>query len=146
MISIFKKRTGTAKRLANARDAGDPERHPVPGFPRQARAIARQIPLEVERRAVGNLEEAAQALANIGDAKSMLTVAEGSLGTAMDILHTMKGKTVQAANDTMGVDERTAIGNELAALASELDDIVNNTVFALSGNAIDINVTTNIMG
>ena len=70
-----------------------------------------------------------QALANIGDAKSMLTVAEGGLGTAMDILHTMKGKVVQAANDTMGVDERTAIGNELAALASELDDIVNNTEY-----------------
>ncbi len=70
-----------------------------------------------------------QALANIGDAKSMLGVAEGGLGTVMDILHTMKGKAVQAANDTMGADERTAIGNELTALAAEVDDIINNSEF-----------------
>ncbi|MFQ5572275.1 MAG: flagellin, partial [Rhodothermales bacterium] len=44
----------------------------------------------------------AQALANIGDAKSMLTVAEGGLNTIMDMLHNMKEKTIQAANDTMG--------------------------------------------
>ncbi len=51
----------------------------------------------------------AQALANIGDAKSMLTVAEGGLNAVMDILQNMKEKTSQAANDTMGTNERTAI-------------------------------------
>ena len=75
-----------------------------------------------------------QALANIGDSKSMLTVAEGGLGSVMDILHTMKGKAVQAANDTMGTDERTAIGNELTALASEIDDIINNAEY--NGNQL----------
>src|SRR5690554_6538046 len=44
----------------------------------------------------------AQALSNIGDAKSLLSVAEGSLNSIMDILQTMKEKTVQGANDTMG--------------------------------------------
>ncbi len=71
----------------------------------------------------------AQALANIGDAKSMLTVAEGSLGTVMDILQTMKEKTVQAANDTMGSSERTAIENELQALSDEVTDILDDTTF-----------------
>lgn len=71
----------------------------------------------------------AQALSNIGDAKSMLTVAEGGLNSIMDILHTMKEKTVQAANDTMNTDERTAIGNELTALASEIGDIISNAEF-----------------
>ena len=71
----------------------------------------------------------AQALANIGDAKSMLSVAEGSLNSIMDILQTMKEKTVQAANDTMGEDERTAIGNELSALSSEIGDIIGDTTF-----------------
>ncbi|WP_456427627.1 flagellin [Rhodocaloribacter sp.] len=71
----------------------------------------------------------AQALANIGDAKSMLTVAEGSLGTVMDILQTMKEKTVQAANDTMGSSERTAIENELHALSDEVTDILGDTTF-----------------
>ena len=46
----------------------------------------------------------------------------------------MKGKAVQAANDTMGTDERTAIGNELTALASEIDDIINNSEY--NGNQL----------
>ncbi len=70
-----------------------------------------------------------QALSNVGDAKSMLTVAEGSFGTIMDILQTMKEKTVQAANDTMGSDERTAIQDEMHALSQEITDILNDTTF-----------------
>jgi len=70
-----------------------------------------------------------QALANIGDAKSLLTVAEGSLNSIMEILQTMKEKAVQAANDTMGTSERTAIQNQLNALAAEINDIVGETEF-----------------
>jgi flagellin len=71
----------------------------------------------------------AQALANVGDAKSMLTVAEGALNSVMDILQTMKEKTVQAANDTMGTNERTAIQGQLTALITEIDDIVGTAEF-----------------
>jgi flagellin len=71
----------------------------------------------------------AQALANIGDAKSMLTVAEGALGTVMDILQTMKEKTVQAANDTMGTDERAKIKNQLDALSAEVTDLLGDAEF-----------------
>ena len=71
----------------------------------------------------------AQALSNIGDAKSMLTVAEGSLNSIMDILHTMKEKTVQAANDTLGSNERTAIKTELNALSAEIGDIIGDSTF-----------------
>ncbi len=70
-----------------------------------------------------------QALSNVGDAKSMLTVAEGSLGTVMDILQTMKEKTVQAANDTMGTSERSAISDQLKALSDEVTDILGDTTF-----------------
>ncbi len=76
----------------------------------------------------------AQALANIGDAKSMLTVAEGGLNTIMDMLQNMKEKVIQAANDTMGTNERTAIKNELDALSAEIDDIVTDAEF--NGNAL----------
>ncbi|GAB5518499.1 MAG: flagellin [Rhodothermales bacterium] len=75
----------------------------------------------------------AQALTNVGDAKSLLTVAEGSLNTVMDILQTMKEKSIQAANDTMGTDERTAIKNELNALSAEVDDIIGDTTFNGTG-------------
>jgi len=71
----------------------------------------------------------AQALANIGDAKGMLTVAEGSLNSIMDILQNMKEKTIQAANDTMGANERTAIKNELNALSAEFADIIGDSDF-----------------
>jgi flagellin len=71
----------------------------------------------------------AAALANIGDAKSMLTVAEGSLNTIMDILHNMKEKAVQAANDTLGTSERTAIQNELNALSAEVGEILSGSTF-----------------
>jgi len=47
----------------------------------------------------------------------------------MDILQTMKEKTVQAANDTMGTDERTAIKNELNALSAEVTDTLNDATF-----------------
>jgi flagellin len=71
----------------------------------------------------------AKALANIGDAKSMLTVAEGTLNSVMDILQNMKEKVVQAANDTMGTSERTAIKNELDALSAEIGEIIADTTF-----------------
>ena len=81
----------------------------------------------------------AQALQNIGDAKSMLTVAEGGMNTIMDILQTMKEKAVQAGNDTMGTDERTAIANQLKELSLEIDDIAGDAEFngtkLLDGNA-----------
>ncbi len=70
-----------------------------------------------------------QALANIGDAKSLLTVAEGSLNSIMDILQTMKEKVVQAANDTMGTEERNAIENQLNQLTAEIGDILDATKF-----------------
>ncbi len=71
----------------------------------------------------------AQALSNIGDAKSMLTVAEGSLNSVMDILQTMKEKAVQAANDSMGTEERKAIKSQLDELYTEINDVLTSTEF-----------------
>ncbi len=70
-----------------------------------------------------------QALSNIGDAKGMLTVAEGGLNSTMDILQTMKEKAVQAGNDTLGAKERTAIQSQLEELSAEINDIAGNTDF-----------------
>ncbi len=88
----------------------------------------------------------AQALANIGDAKSMMTVAEGSLNSIMDILQNMKEKTIQAANDTLGTSERTAIKNELNALSAEVTDIIadadfnGTTLFGATGSSFSFQV------
>ncbi len=83
----------------------------------------------IARKLEARVRGQAQAMSNVGDAKSMLTVAEGTFGTIMDILQTMKEKTVQAANDTLGSEERTAIKSELDALSNEITDMIDDTTF-----------------
>lgn len=83
----------------------------------------------IARKLESKTRSQAQALSNIGDAKSLLTVAEGSLGSTMDILMSMKEKITQSANDTLGATERTAIQNELNAMVAEIGDINTNTEF-----------------
>ncbi|GIV61206.1 MAG: flagellin [Rhodothermaceae bacterium] len=108
-LGLRQLRLATGKRINRAEDDSA-------GF-----SIARKLEARVRGQS--------QALANIGDAKSMLTVAEGSLGSVMDILQTMKEKVVQAANDTMGTDERSAIEDQLKALSEEVTDILGDTTF-----------------
>ncbi|MEP9412089.1 MAG: flagellin [Candidatus Brocadia sp.] len=62
-----------------------------------------------------------QALSNIGSAKNLLSVAEGHLNNIVDILTQMKTKATQAADDSLGTSERTAIKAELAALATQIN-------------------------
>ncbi len=81
------------------------------------------------------------ALGNVGDAKSMLAVAEGGLDSILDILETMKEKVTQAASDTLGSSERNAIENEIDALTSEIDDIVDETTFNGTSLLTDVDKT-----
>ncbi|MDI6638866.1 MAG: flagellin [Bacillota bacterium] len=67
------------------------------------------------------------ALDNIGDAKNLLGVAEGGLMKISDILLLIRDKAEQAANDTLGEAERTAIESQIRALVSEIDTIVDET-------------------
>ncbi|MDA8218415.1 MAG: flagellin, partial [Dehalococcoidales bacterium] len=75
-----------------------------------------------------------QALANIGDAKNMMAVAEGGLQKINDILTQMRDKATQAASDTLGSSERGAIKAQLAQFTSEIDAIVGNTTW--NGNKL----------
>jgi flagellin len=81
-----------------------------------------------------------QALANTGDAKSVLDIAESSFNSIIDILTTMKQKATQAANDTLGSEERAFIQSQVDSLASEITSLVNQTVYQgnnlLDGNYI----------
>ncbi|HBQ61893.1 MAG TPA: hypothetical protein DD671_20390, partial [Balneolaceae bacterium] len=70
-----------------------------------------------------------QALSNVGDAKSVLDIAESSFGTVMDNLVEMKGLATQAANDTLGAEERQYIGDQIEKLASDINDVADQTVF-----------------
>ncbi len=70
-----------------------------------------------------------QALANAGDTKSVLDIAESSFNSIIDILTTMKTKATQAANDTLGTTERGFITSQQRSLASEITSLVNQTVY-----------------
>lgn len=69
----------------------------------------------------------ATALNNVGDARSTLSMAEGGLGSVLDLLGTMKERATRAASDTLSEDDRQIINQELQALADEIDDIVSQT-------------------
>jgi flagellin len=62
-----------------------------------------------------------QVLSNIEDAKNLISVAEGHLNNIKDILAVMKTKAEQAANDTLGTDERNSILTELSNLNTQID-------------------------
>lgn len=75
------------------------------------------------------LEGMDQAMRNIGDAKSVLDIAEAGMNSIMDILIDMKAKAVQGANDTLGDDERGFISDQLTALGGEIDELAQSTTF-----------------
>jgi len=70
-----------------------------------------------------------QALNNVGDAKSVLSTAEGGLQNISDILITIKEKVTQATNGSMGTTELNAIVTQVQDFATEIDSIVGQTTF-----------------
>jgi len=70
-----------------------------------------------------------QALNNVGDAKSVLSTAEGGLQNISDILVTVKEKVTQANNGSLGNDELTAVVTQVADFAKEIDSIIGQTKF-----------------
>ena len=95
----------------------------------------------ISRRLDARARGLAVALDNVGTAKNVLSIAEGGLLNISLILVTMKEKVTQARSDTLGVEERNAIKDELSELAAEIQDTVDETVFnkipLLDGTYID---------
>lgn len=106
-LAIHQERLATGKRINNAGD--DPA-----GLTIATKMLARSEGLKV-------------ALNNVGDAKNLIAVAEAGMGRINDILVQMRNKAEQAASDTLGVEERTAVVTQLNELAAQVDDIVKQT-------------------
>lgn len=70
-----------------------------------------------------------QALTNVGDAKSVLDIAEASFDSVMDNLIEMKTLATQAGSETLGQTERDYIGDQIESLANDINDIANQTVY-----------------
>ncbi len=69
------------------------------------------------------------ALANVSNAKSILSIAEGGYQNIMDILQLIKEKATQAADQSLNSTQRTALNNQVTALIQEIGDIVSETTF-----------------
>lgn len=63
----------------------------------------------------------------IGDAKNLLSTAEGGLRKIQDILVKMKNKALEGQSGTIGTVEKEAIVAQLNAYADEIDSIVDQT-------------------
>lgn len=100
-LSVSQLRLATGKRINNAGDD-------AAGY-----SIAKKFDARV--KGLG------QALNNIGSAKNLISVAEGHLNNIVDILTQMKTKATQAADDSLGTEERSAIKKELVELATQVD-------------------------
>jgi len=115
MEKVNKKLADVQLRLATGKAINSTESDPA-GY---------QLARGLERRERG-LEVA---LANVSNAKSILSVSEGGYQNIMDILQVIKEKATQAADQSLNSTQRTAINDQVTALISEIGDIVSETTF-----------------
>jgi len=82
-----------------------------------------------------------QAMRNANDGISMVQTADGALDEAINIVNTIKTKSIQAAQDGQTTESRKAIQSDVDKLMEELDIISKTTAFnnqkLLSGNFIN---------
>ena len=69
------------------------------------------------------------AVKNAQDGISMLRVAEGALGDTNDLLHRMRELSVQAGNDSLTMQDRVHIQEEIEELRNQLDNVSRFTNF-----------------
>ncbi|MBE6014364.1 MAG: hypothetical protein E7241_03230 [Lachnospiraceae bacterium] len=70
-----------------------------------------------------------QASRNSSDAISVIETADSSLNEVTSILQRMRELSVQAANDSNGLEDREAIQAEINTLTAEIDRVSRNTEF-----------------
>ena len=70
-----------------------------------------------------------QAVRNSQDGISMLQTAEGALNEAASMLQRIRELAVQASNDTLSDNDRTAVNTELQQLKTEINGISSRTKF-----------------
>ena len=90
-----------------------------------------------------------QAIRNAMDAQALIDTAEGAHVEIVDLLQRMREVAVQAANDTNGTDDRTALTKEMTAMTAEINRIANVTTWAgkvlLDGASPDASKTTKLV-
>ena len=122
-IGVIQMRLASGKRINSAAD--DPAGYTL------------STKLKARSRALG------QALNNVGEAKNILSVAEGGLQNMHSIYVTIKEKAIQAGNGSYGDEELGAIVTQIQDLLNETDDIIAQTKFNKT-KLLDANFTGKI--
>jgi flagellin len=120
---------GTYNQLTQAENAQGKSMEQLSTGKRINRGADDAAGLAISERMKAQIRGLDQASRNSQDGVSMIQVADGAMGQATDILQRMKELATQAANDTNGASDRTAISGEIQSLTSGLKDIVANTTF-----------------
>jgi len=81
--------------------------------------------LAISQRLRSQIDGLKMASQNAEQAKNMVQTAEGFLGEIHNMLGRMRVLAVQAASDTVGVDDRTSLQGEFALLRDEIDRIAD---------------------
>ncbi len=106
--------------------------------------------LQQIERLTSQINGSQKALEATQDTSNVLNIADGALGSQGELLQRARELTVQAANDTNGPEQRTAIQNELNQITQEIDRIGNTTSFngrqLLDGSQTSFNAVTDANG
>lgn len=86
--------------------------------------------LQIATRLNANIRGMTVAIRNTSDGISLLQTAEGAFKEMTDIVLRMKDLATQAASDTNGDADRTALQAEVDQLTEELKNILDNTKYA----------------
>lgn len=86
--------------------------------------------LQIATRLNANIRGMTVAIRNTSDGISLLQTAEGAFKEMTDIVLRMKDLATQAASDTNGDADRTALQAEVDQLTEELNNILDNTKYA----------------
>jgi flagellin len=90
-----------------------------------------------------------QGIKNLNDGISIVQTAEGAIAAASEMAQRILTLATQGLNGSMGVDQRTAINNEMTALVGSISSIQTRTKFSgvtlLNGVAITIQAS-NVSG
>ena len=82
-----------------------------------------------------------QAIKNANDGISIMQIADSALEESVNIINTIKQKSIQAASDTQTSETRKAIQNDINKLLEQFDNISKTTSFngqkLLSGNFVN---------
>lgn len=119
----------TQRQINNAEDKKDKSTEKLSSGYKINRSADDAAGLSISERMRKQIRGLSKGYQNDEDGKNLLGVADGALEEVHSLLDRMKELSVQAANDTNTVEDRSAIQKEIEELEKEVDRIGKTTTF-----------------